>query len=123
MKKQGNTIITEAEGLRRKADGLLVGNRLTLGYTSFLRGKWLDEPRMEEAEDYEDVIFVDGIDIPNVDGYNNIVAELIHKRYSLNDEMAILRQRDTKKEEFEAYDAFCEECKEKARNYINNKND
>lgn len=122
MKVQGNTIITEAEGLRRKADGLLVGDRLTLGYTSHIRGKWLDEPKLEKAEDYEDVIFVDGIAISVVDTYEDIVSELIHTKYSLNAEMAILRQRDTKRDEFDEYDAFCEECKERARQYINAKN-
>ena len=47
--------------------------------------------------------------------YPNLVSRLIRERYSIDDEMAILRQRDTKPEEYETYNAFCEECKTKAR--------
>ena len=47
--------------------------------------------------------------------YPNLVSRLIRERYSIDDEMAILRQRDTKPEEYKAYTAFCEECKAKAR--------
>ncbi len=47
--------------------------------------------------------------------YEEKVRELIHERYSIDDELAILRQRDSKPEEFAAYDAFCEACKAKAK--------
>jgi len=39
------------------------------------------------------------------------IAGLIHTRYSVDDEISILRQRDSKPEEFEAYNTFAEECK------------
>ena len=52
--------------------------------------------------------------------YPNLVSRLIRERYSVDDEMAILRQRDTKPEEYEAYNTFCEECKAKARKEIYN---
>lgn len=52
--------------------------------------------------------------------YPNLVSRLIRERYSVDDEMAILRQRDTKPDEYEAYNAFCEECKAKARKEIYN---
>ena len=42
---------------------------------------------------------------------NDIVA-MIRTKYSLNDELAILRQRDTKIEDFNAYNSFVEECKQ-----------
>ena len=47
--------------------------------------------------------------------YPNLVSRLIRERYSIDDEMAILRQRDTKPDEYEVYNAFCEKCKTKAR--------
>ena len=50
--------------------------------------------------------------------YPNLVSRLIRERYSIDDEMAILRQRDTKPEEYEAYNAFCEECKARAKREI-----
>lgn len=39
------------------------------------------------------------------------IAGLIHTRYSVDNEISILRQKDSKPEEFEAYNAFAEECK------------
>ena len=47
--------------------------------------------------------------------YPNLVSRLIRERYSIDDEMAILRQRDEKPDEYQAYFTFCEECKAKAR--------
>lgn len=47
--------------------------------------------------------------------YPNLVSRFIRERYSIDDEMAILRQRDTKPDEYEAYNGFCEECKAKAK--------
>ena len=47
--------------------------------------------------------------------YGAKVSELIRERYSLDAELAILRQRDEKPDEYQAYFAFCEECKAKAR--------
>ena len=47
--------------------------------------------------------------------YANLVSKLIRERYSVDDEMAILRQRDTKPDEYKAYNAFCEDCKAKAK--------
>ena len=47
--------------------------------------------------------------------YGQTVDSLIRKRYSLWDELAILRQRDEKPEEYAAYNAYCEECKIKAK--------
>ena len=41
-------------------------------------------------------------------------AEIIHrirKRYTVNQELAILRQRDIKPEEFAEYNAYVEGCK------------
>lgn len=47
--------------------------------------------------------------------YGEKVEELIRERYTISDEIAILRQRDTKPEEFAEYNAFAEECKAKAK--------
>lgn len=43
--------------------------------------------------------------------YNEEVNSMIRQRYSLSEELAILRQRDTKPEEFAAYNEYAEECK------------
>lgn len=47
--------------------------------------------------------------------YEERVEQLIRERYSLNQELAIQRQRYTKPSEFEEYFAYCEECKTKAK--------
>ena len=47
--------------------------------------------------------------------YEQMVEDFIRERYTVSDELAILRQRDTKPEEFEEYNAFCEECKARAK--------
>lgn len=52
---------------------------------------------------------------PNVPTYEQKVVQLIREKYSMDDEFAILRQRDSKPEEFAEYNAYCEECKAKAK--------
>lgn len=52
---------------------------------------------------------------PYVPTYEERVVELIRLRYDINSELAILRQRDTKPEEFAEYNAYCEECKIQAK--------
>lgn len=50
--------------------------------------------------------------------YIEKVVALIRERYTINDELAILRQRDTKPQEFAEYNAFVEECKRKAKDVL-----
>lgn len=50
--------------------------------------------------------------------YERRVHKLIRQRYSLNDELAILRQRDTKPDEFKAYNDYVEQCKAKVKALI-----
>ena len=47
--------------------------------------------------------------------YPALVAEKIRLRYSVSDELAVLRQREEKPEEFDAYNAYAEECKQEAK--------
>lgn len=43
--------------------------------------------------------------------YENEIIRRIRTRYTVNQELAILRQRDTKPIEFAEYNAFVENCK------------
>ena len=43
--------------------------------------------------------------------YADCVNTLIRQKYSESDELALLRQRDTKVAEFAEYNAYAEECK------------
>ena len=57
----------------------------------------------------------DGTETPHVPmDYGETVNELIRRKYTVSEELAILRQRGTKAEEFEAYNAYAESCKEEA---------
>lgn len=52
---------------------------------------------------------------PYVPTYEEKVVQYIRERYSIDDELALLRQRDTKPDEFEEYNEYCEECKRRAK--------
>ena len=43
--------------------------------------------------------------------YENLIVKKIRQRYSVNEELAILRQRDEMPDEFAEYNAYVEECK------------
>lgn len=47
--------------------------------------------------------------------YAEAVNAEIRKRYTVSAELAILRQRDSKPDEYAEYYAYCEECKEKVK--------
>ena len=55
--------------------------------------------------------YVDSVPMPT---YEQRVQQIIRERYSVADELAILRQRDTKPDEFAAYFEYAEECKTQA---------
>lgn len=48
--------------------------------------------------------------------YENKIVSLIRKKYNVNQELAILRQRDAKPQEFVEYNEYVEQCKEQVKN-------
>lgn len=57
---------------------------------------------------------------PKDDKYRAVIIEkLIRRKYSLSDELAIQRQRDTKPEEFKEYFDYVETCKIEAKQILN----
>jgi len=48
--------------------------------------------------------------------YSDLTVGYIRETYSINDEIAILRQKDSgaKKSDFDDYNTYCEECKQRA---------
>ena len=48
-------------------------------------------------------------------GYEDEVVRLVRQRYDIEAELAILRQRDEKPDEFGEYYAYVEECKVRAK--------
>lgn len=78
------------------------------------------QPAMEAWDEYEDIY----VYIPYTEKelkqkeeahYEAIVAEKIRRRYSLEQELAIHRQRETKPNEWKEYNAYCEQCKSEAK--------
>jgi hypothetical protein len=58
------------------------------------------------------------IEVDKEEQYKNRIVELIREKYSIDDELSIQRQRDSKIGEFNAYNSFVEECKVTARREI-----
>ena len=52
------------------------------------------------------------------DEYENKIVALIRKKYNINQELAILRQRDAKPQEFAEYNEYVEQCKKQVKNEL-----
>lgn len=50
--------------------------------------------------------------------YEEMIVTKIRERYTIDQELAILRQRDVKPEEFVQYNAYAEQCKQEAKNSL-----
>ena len=53
------------------------------------------------------------------DEYENKIVALIRKKYNINQELAILRQRDAKPQEYQEYYDYVEQCKKQVKNVDN----
>lgn len=70
----------------------------------------------EAWDEYEDIqVYILYTEAELQEQYENYVNALIREKYTLSQELAILRQRDTKPEEYAAYNAYCEDCKAQAK--------
>lgn len=87
------------------------------------QGNYLDKPLMDDYGRYNYAI-IDGriVEIPDAQKpayqpytYAQLVEQKIRQRYTVSDELALLRQRDTKPDEFAEYNTFCEVCKHQAQ--------
>ena len=71
-------------------------------------------------EDKEETIYTSKYIIVNKIDKDNIVDALIRDKYSLSQELSILRQRDTKPEEYLEYNTYAEGCKRIADSILKN---
>lgn len=86
----------------------------------------VDVPKVKPIEEHDEVedilVYIPYTETELRDiaikNYPNRVSELIRQRYSINDELAILRQRDEKPSEYKEYFAYCEECKTIVKNEL-----
>jgi hypothetical protein len=58
----------------------------------------------------------------NENDYENKVVQLVRQKYNINQELAILRQRDSKPLEYQQYFDYVETCKSKAKMEVLNDN-
>ena len=54
--------------------------------------------------------------------YEYLVVSKIREKYSIDQELAILRQRDAKPDEFTEYNSYVEQCKAEVKEELNNGN-
>lgn len=113
---------------RVEIDGSVIFNPMphtlmSLGYKEVVYPVLEEEDRdvgdVTEAYTEDDthiyVRYVPAEPITDTRTYEERVEALIREQYSMNDELAILRQRDTKPAEFKVYFDYCEECKQKSK--------
>lgn len=102
IKKENNEIYsTEGKYVHIKGTGSYFKRGLAIG---------ISVEQCEEVDKIPQTI--------NTKAYEDKVDSLIRNRYSLSEELGILRQKDTKKAEYDAYFAFCEQCKAEARKWL-----
>ena len=77
-------------------------------------GRFVTNPTLEQltTEGWEEHIPQQEAYSPT---YKERVIQRIRRRYDYDDEIGILRQRDTKTDEFNAYNEYVEQCKAAAR--------
>lgn len=119
-------IIIPAPGcvLRRKADGLIRYGATTLMYTYRIGNIEYPDGILEQPEDYEDGVVINiegGIAVAPTNSYDVLVSELIHHKYSIDAEIALLNNYylDGKSDEFDEYQHWRAKCKEAAKQYLN----
>lgn len=74
--------------------------------------EYVDEETGEKSYSY------DQIELKGEPSYNKIVETLIKQRYSINEEMAIHRQRDEKPDEWNIYFDYCESVKQLVKEHL-----
>ena len=77
------------------------------------------EPLWKEITEQEYLELTKPKEINIKPSYEDLVISKIRKKYTLDEELAILRQRDTKPKEFADYNDYCEACKQSAKIEIN----
>lgn len=83
--------------------------------------KWVSNPTLEDflAQGWEE--YTPPTPEPYKPTYDELykqrIVELVHGKYDMDDEFAILRQKDTKPEQFAEYNDYVEQCKAEAHEY------
>lgn len=102
-----------------------IGRRLKSKFTAIEKMKkgWAvrwDCTEVTEGEGEEALVFITYKEMVLTDkpNYEMIASALIRVKYSLDAELAIQRQRESKPDDFAEYNDFCEVCKAEAREIV-----
>ena len=79
------------------------------------RGKWMVRFNTTEKDE---IVTYDEIVMDSKPDYSSLVSALIRTRYSLDAEIALSRQRESKPQEWQEYYDFCEGAKVEAKKII-----
>ena len=85
--------------------------------------RWVSNPTLEQFKNEGWEEYTPPTPQSYVPSYEELVVWKIRERYTIDDELAILRQRDTKQDEFAEYNDFVEQCKAEAKEETNKNTD
>jgi len=58
------------------------------------------------------------VDVENPENKAELIRSLVSQKYQVEDEIAILRQKDEKPEEYEEYNTYVENCKKLVKEWL-----
>lgn len=79
-----------------------------------------EKPAWNEYEDIQVYIpyTTEELEARRIKAYEDLVESLIRQKYTISNELAILRQKDDKPEEFQEYYSYAEQCKATAKTEV-----
>lgn len=110
-------MIFQKDGIKKRYD-VQAGKVLC---TIKIDGRWVSNPTLEMflQQGWQEYIPpTPPAPQPYAPSYEELVVQKIRERYTIDDELAILRQRDVKQDEFAEYNEYCEQCKSEARSEV-----
>lgn len=103
---ENNKIIDSAE-FEYADDCLETDRNIIRGYDGGLYFEGEEPQKPQELIEQEKIAY-----------YESLIVSKIRKKYTLDQELAILRQRDSKPEEFSKYNEYVEQCKLEAKQEV-----
>lgn len=84
--------------------------------TILINGVWVSNPTLSDfyASGWQDYTQPEPEPLDKDLLYKWRTSELIHNEYTTDDEVACIRQKETKSKEFNDYYSYCEACKKRA---------
>lgn len=84
-----------------------------------INNKWVSNPTLEMFLQQGWQQYTPPAPQPYVPTYPELVEQKVSRQYTIPQEIAILRQRNTKPDEFDTYFRYVEQCKAEAKQELN----